>query len=321
MRTVRTRDVAVAAPILRQGGLVAFPTETVYGLGADAGDAAAVRRIFAAKGRPSDNPLIVHVADLGDVDEIGVVTPLGAELIRRFWPGPLTLVLPALDALPAETRAGLPTVAVRCPDHPVARALIRAVGRPLAAPSANRSGRPSPTAAEAVFDDLDGRIDAVLDGGPCLRGIESTVVDCTGDAPRLLRLGALPAEELGLVPRPDVDGAGSPGTRHRHYAPAIPLYVVEDLALGLREHPDAAVLCTEGQALRAGLHGGPDVLLLPERPAERAARLFSALRQLERSGKPCIVAVRLPAEGLDAAAMDRLWRASAGSRQDFPSPL
>ena len=312
----------MAAEILRRGGLVAFPTETVYGLGANACDPRAVRRIFAAKGRPQDNPLIVHVAEPGDVRTVALVTPLGADLARRFWPGPLTVVLPALAEVPAETRGGLPTVAVRCPDHALARGLIRAVGCPLAAPSANLSGRPSPTTAGAVLEDLDGRIEAVLDGGPCRRGIESTVVDCTGAEPRLLRLGAVAAEELGLSPRPDVRGtSASPGTRHRHYAPRIPLHLVDDLGAGLREYPDAAVLCVAEDARRLGLVEGVAVHVLPDSPEARAAQLFSALRRLERSGRPCIVARRLPDRGLDAATMDRLRRASAGSRQDFPASL
>lgn len=322
MRTLVTRDVSAAAGILHRGGLVAFPTETVYGLGADATDAQAVRRIFVAKGRPADNPLIVHVAEPSEAERFGLMTALGARLIARFWPGPLTVVLRARPDVPLQTRGGLPTVALRCPDHALARDLIRAAGHPLAAPSANVSGRPSPTTAEAVLADLDGRIEAVLDGGPCARGIESTVVDCTGQEPRLLRLGALPAEDLGLEPFTDVRGAAaSPGTRHRHYAPSVPLYLVEDLGAGLQEHPDAAVLCTQQDAHRFGLSEGAAVHVLSAMPAVRAAQLFAALRRLERSGRSCILAVCLPERGVDAATMDRLRRASVGSRQDFPGSL
>jgi L-threonylcarbamoyladenylate synthase len=306
--------VDAAAAILRRGGLVAFPTETVYGLGALASDAAAARRVFAAKGRPADNPLIVHVADPEDAHAVSVVTPLARELAGRFWPGPLTLVLPARRRVPAEVRAGLPTVAVRCPAHALARALIRASGAPVAAPSANRSGRPSPTSAEAVLEDLDGRIDAVLDGGPCARGVESTVVDATGERPRLLRLGAVPAEELGLPPRVDSAGAeASPGTRHRHYAPSIPLHVVPNgaaLEAALRAHPGAAVLCGPGEAGRLGLAPGPAVQVWACDPAGRARQVYAALRLLERSGRPAIVAVAPPPAGLDAATADRLWRAA-----------
>ena len=311
--TLRTTDVARAAAILRGGGLVAFPTETVYGLGADGLDAAAVRRIFAAKGRPADNPLILHVGAAGEAGAYGVLDGSAAALAARFWPGPLTLVVPARPGLPEALRAGLPTVALRCPEHPLARALIAAAGRPLAAPSANRSGRPSPTSADAVLDDLDGRIDAVLDGGPCPRGLESTVLDCTGSEPAILRLGALPAESLGLAPEAVATGDGrSPGTRHRHYAPAVPVVLCRDLAEGLQRHPGAAVLWPAASAAAAGLRPGPAVHWWSDRPEGRAAELFAALRRLERSGRPCILAPVLEDRGLDAATMDRLRRAAAG---------
>ncbi len=315
-----TRDVAVAAALLTGGGLVAFPTETVYGLGADAANPMAVRAVFAAKGRPADNPLIVHIADPDDLGRIAVVTELAASLRRRFWPGPLTLVLPAHAGVLAEVRAGLPTVAVRCPDHPLAQALITSTGRPVAAPSANRSGRPSPTTAAAVLEDLDGRINGVLDGGPCRLGLESTVVDCTGGRPKILRLGALPAEALGLDPTPDPAAAGkSPGTLYRHYAPAIPVHVVDELELGLRRFPDAAVLCAAREARRLGIEAGPAAEVWAETPEGRAAGLFSALRRLERSGCRAIVVSRLPATGLDAATMDRLNRAAADPEKESPS--
>jgi L-threonylcarbamoyladenylate synthase len=316
--TVVTDDVAQAAAILRRGGLVAFPTETVYGLGANALDAAAVRRVFAAKGRPADNPLIVHLADPDEAARVARVTPLARRLAARFWPGPLTLVLPSRGVVPEAVRAGLPTVAVRCPDHELARSLIRLTGSPLAAPSANRSGRPSPTAARAVLDDLDGRIDAVLDGGRCRHGIESTVVDCTGAEPRLLRLGALPAEALGLAPRVDARAAGrSPGTRHRHYAPSVPLYLVGDLAAALEAHPEASVVCGAEDAARLGARPDAAVHVFAASAAGRAAELFAVLRRLERLGRPIVVAA-LPEAGLDAATMDRLRRASAASREELP---
>ncbi len=314
MTTAQLRSVARAAAILRAGGLVAFPTETVYGLGADCLNGTAVRGIFAAKGRPVDNPLIVHVANTDQAEAIAVLDDRARQLVGRFWPGPLTLVLPSRDVVPPEVRAGLPSVAVRCPRHPVALRLIAACGTPLAAPSANRSGRPSPTTAAAVLDELGGRIDAVLDGGPCLLGVESTVVDATGPELRLLRLGALPAEALGLAPRVGADApAASPGMRHRHYAPAIPLEVVGDLQAALAARPDAAVLCPEALAHRLGLEPGPAVSVLPEDPERRAAGLYAALRHLERSGRPVILAAALPEVGLDAAVMDRLRRAASGS--------
>ena len=321
MKTLCTRDVWQAAALLRAGALVAFPTETVYGLGADATSAEAVMAIFAAKGRPADNPLIVHVAEPAALGAVAEVNPLAAGLVARFWPGPLTVVLPARPLVAPAARAGLPTVGVRCPDHALARELLRACGRPLAAPSANRSGRPSPTSAEAVMEELDGRIAAVLDGGPCRLGVESTVVDCTGAAARILRLGALPAEVLGLRPCSDPAAtARSPGTRHRHYAPAVPLHLVADLAASLRRWPAAAVLCRQEEAAWLGLVPGEAAALWPETAEGRAAVLFSTLRRLEKSGRPAIVVTSLPDTGLDAATMDRLRRAAAAGQEESPAP-
>jgi len=320
VKTLLTQDVGLAADILGRGGLVAFPTETVYGLGADARNPEAVRRIFLAKGRPADNPLIVHIAHPADITQVAVVTASGADLARRYWPGPLTLVLPVLPGIPDIVVAGLSTVAVRCPDHAVARSLLLAAGCAVAAPSANRSGRPSPTTAAAVLEDLDGRIDAVLDGGPCRLGVESTVVDCTGADRRILRLGALAAEELGLPPRLAGEGSPrSPGTRYRHYAPAIPLFVVDDLAVGLRSHPEAAVLCSAQEAALVGLLPGPSVHLWAQTPIGRAAELFAVLRGFEATRQRSIVVTPLPQTGIDAATMDRLVRASAGAREDSPA--
>jgi L-threonylcarbamoyladenylate synthase len=277
-----------------------------------------VRAIFAAKGRPADNPLILHVDGSEGADRVAEMDARAHALAARFWPGPLTLVLPARDVVPVEVRAGLPTVAVRCPRHPLALQLIRLAGTALAAPSANRSGRPSPTTAAAVLQELDGRIDAVLDGGPCALGVESTVVDATGAELRLLRLGALAPEALGLAPRIEADApVASPGMRHRHYAPAVPLQVVPDLGAALAHWPDAAVLCLDDEARRLGLVAGPAVVILPAEPVGRAAALYGALRQLERSGRPRILAAALPEVGIDAAVMDRLRRAAAAA--DPPS--
>ncbi|QIA26220.1 threonylcarbamoyl-AMP synthase [Thermaerobacter sp. PB12/4term] len=232
-----------AGAILRQGGLVAFPTETVYGLGADALNPRAVARIFAAKGRPADNPLIVHVTGPEQAGSALVASwpEVGRRLAERFWPGPLTLVLPAGPAVPAAVRAGLPTVAVRCPAHPVARALIAAAGTPVAAPSANRSGRPSPTRAEDVWADLGPHLDMLLDAGPVPVGVESTVLDVTAWPPRLLRPGGVPAEDLEavlgvpLAAPPVVAGgeaAPAPGMKYRHYAPEAPLVLAPDAGAG-----------------------------------------------------------------------------------------
>ncbi len=230
--------IAEAARVLREGGLVAFPTETVYGLGANALDASAVARIFAAKGRPANNPLIVHVADTRAARRVVADwPPLAAMLAERFWPGPLTLVLPKRDTVPDAVTASGPTVAVRVPAHPLAQALVRAAGVPIAAPSANRSTELSPTRAEHVLRGLDGRIDVLLDGGPTAGGIESTVLDLTATPPRLLRPGLLSIAELESVLGPlsrslpssveTTQSLPSPGLLPRHYAPRTPLECVE----------------------------------------------------------------------------------------------
>ncbi|MDI6869750.1 MAG: L-threonylcarbamoyladenylate synthase [Bacillota bacterium] len=227
-----------AGEVLRGGGLVAFPTETVYGLGADALNPAAVRRIFAAKGRPGDNPLIIHVADRESLAGLVKEVPEAARaLMDRFWPGPLTLVLPKAELVPDEVTAGLATVAVRMPNHRVALGLIAAAGVPVAAPSANRSGRPSPTTAAHVWEDLGGRVEFILDAGPTGVGVESTVVDLTGPRPVVLRPGGLALEDLrqvagevtvdpALLGR-EVDRPRSPGLKYTHYAPKAPLTLIE----------------------------------------------------------------------------------------------
>ena len=304
--------LAEAASTLRTGGLVAFPTETVYGLGADATDPTAVGRVFAAKGRPADNPLIVHLADAADLDRVAArVPPLAAELARRFWPGPLTLVLEAGDHLPAETTGGHATVGVRVPDHPVARALLAAADRPVAAPSANRSGRPSPTTAAHVMADLGDVVDVIVDGGACVVGVESTVVDARGPRPVVLREGAVTREDLG------VDGgasdAASPGTRYRHYAPRCQVL--------LAEGADAA---TTAAALSGG--GARVAVVLPEEaaappgvkvvgrfgdPAALARDLYDALRRAEDAGADHVVVATVEEVGIGRAVMDRLRRAAA----------
>ncbi|MDD5304900.1 MAG: L-threonylcarbamoyladenylate synthase, partial [Elusimicrobia bacterium] len=226
------KTLAMAADILRAGGLVAFPTETVYGLGARAYDPAAARRVYKAKGRPSDNPLIVHVCDEAMLaDAVKRVTPLARRLMDAFWPGPLTLILEKSARVPGAVTAGGRTVAVRCPGHPAARALIRALGEPIAAPSANLSGRPSPTTAAHVLRDLRGRVALILDGGPCRKGLESAIVDARGRRPIVLRHGTLTGESISRaagVPLgvPGRSAPASPGTRHRHYAPSCRVILV-----------------------------------------------------------------------------------------------
>ncbi len=303
-----------AAAALKRGGPVAFPTETVYGLGANALDPKAVRRIFEAKGRPDDNPLIVHVTGLPMVRRLVKALPREARaLASRFWPGPLTIVLPKLRCVPDIVTAGLPTVAVRVPDHPVALALIEAAGVPIAAPSANRSGRPSPTRAAHVAADFPGLL--VLDGGSARHGLESTVV-ALGDPPRILRLGAIPVEELRKV-LPDLvvatkarARAESPGMRHRHYAPARPLVLYRrSRAAALREalaaDPRALLLCADADA---PLFPRRRPVKLGGTPVEIAHDLFDALRT-ERRGS-VLLAYALPRRGLLRAVMDRLERAA-----------
>ncbi|MDJ0386854.1 L-threonylcarbamoyladenylate synthase [Roseomonas sp. E05] len=307
-----------AAALLRAGGLVAFPTETVYGLGADAGHAAAVARIYAAKGRPRFNPLISHFAEAGAAFAEVVADERARLLAERFWPGPLTLVLPRAKASRIDllTGAGLSSLAVRVPAHPLARALLREAGIPLAAPSANRSGSVSPTTAAHVLEGLDGRIDAVLDGGACPVGLESTVLDLTGPMPLLLRPGGVPEEALaallGPVGRPGAvtEGEGglkAPGMMSSHYAPGLPLRL-DATAVG----PQEALLAFGPPLPGAGaiwqLSAGRD-------PVEAAARLFAGLRWLDEEGRRLglsgIAAMPVPPQGLGAAINDRLARAAA----------
>jgi L-threonylcarbamoyladenylate synthase len=313
--------VARAAALLRHGGLVAFPTETVYGLGGNALDAAAVSRIFAAKGRPGNNPLIVHLAAADEVAQVAAAWPeSAARLAERFWPGPLTLVLPRHPHVPDAVTAGGPTVAVRVPAHPVAQALLRAAGIPVAAPSANRSSRLSPTRAEHVLQDLGGRVELILDGGPCKGGIESTVLDLTAAPPRLLRPGLVSLADLqgvlGEVHIGRQPAAGealpSPGMLPRHYAPRTPLECVE--GDGRRRVEELA-----GQGRRVGWvrRGGgtvapPQALLrvLPADPAAYAAGLYAVLHELDAATLERIV-VDLPPDTPEwLAVRDRLRRAS-----------
>lgn len=317
-----------AAQVILAGGLVAFPTETVYGLGADGLSSTAVARIFEAKGRPADNPLILHFSDQEAVASVALVTPEAESLMELFWPGPLTLVLPSLGVVPCEVSAGLDTVAVRMPSHPVALALISAAGVPVAAPSANTSGRPSPTDAEAVVYDVGASVDIVLDGGPTSVGVESTVLDATGDRLVLLRPGGCPIEEIEARTGERVllsggDAHRSPGTRYRHYAPRIPLLLDatdEDVERALSR----AGLDGGGRVAWMGMEGGGEVCgvdagvaesglrIVFDSPENYARGLFHALRFFERQGAD-LIAARLPAseEGIGRALRDRLLRASS----------
>ncbi len=312
--TASDADLAAAGELLRSGRLVAFPTETVYGLGANALDPAAIRRIFDVKERPADNPLIVHVPDVAGLEGlVHHVTPLARRLADEFWPGPLTMVLEARSEVPGVTTGGLTTVAVRVPDHPVAIALLRAADVPVAAPSANRSGRPSPTTATHVMADLAGRIDAIVDGGRCVFGIESTVVDVRGDQPIVLREGAVTREDLGIAAQLDgeADAQASPGTRHRHYQPTCRV----EIAPAGRAAATAADLAASGASvgLLATSEPPPDVAGLGRfrHAGELAARLYAALRDGEEVGLDVIVVEAVPEVGVGRAVMDRLRRASA----------
>jgi len=312
--------IARAAEVLRGGGLVAFPTETVYGLGADALAPAAIAKIFLAKQRPADNPLIVHVADVDGARALVREFPALAGRAATLWPGPLTLVLRRNERVPDATTAGQDTVALRVPDHPVALALLRACGRPLAAPSANRSGRPSPTLAQHVLADLDGRVDLILDGGPTRHGLESTVLDLTGRRPLLLRRGAVTLEQLqALLGEVDSveDGdeaarARSPGLRHRHYAPRATVELVDEgtgeiaVARALAAGQRVALVC------RRDVRGVAIVERLPDGLPAYAQALFASLRALDAAGLDRIVVEAVPEQGIGAAIMDRLRRAAAG---------
>jgi L-threonylcarbamoyladenylate synthase len=320
-RPSRTALVEAAA-LLWSGWPVAFPTETVYGLGGDALNPVAVRAIFRAKGRPADNPLIVHVADPDHVLALAQkIPPLAGRLIERFWPGPLTLVLRRSADVPPEVSGGLDTIAVRMPAHPVALALIREAGTPLAAPSANLSGRPSPTTAAHVLRDLNTRIPLILDAGPTAIGLESTVLDLTGPAPVLLRPGGVTLEALKpivgrILLSPGATRARrSPGTRYRHYRPRAPVVIalpgapLKDLVDAHRARGlSVGVICQRAEGLLDG--AGVRLERLPASISGYAQGLFAAMRALDDAGVDVIVVEGVEERGLGAAVMDRLRRAA-----------
>jgi len=327
--------VRVAADIIREGGLVAFPTETVYGLGADALNQKAVLALFEAKKRPMDNPPIVHVENIDDVYRLAEqVPPKADKLMRKFWPGPLTLIFKRSEIVPDVTVAGLDTIAVRMPQHAVALALIRESRRSIASPSANLAGKPSPTSAEHVFDDLNGRIDAILDGGPTRIGVESIVLDLSFDPPLILRPGGTSLEALRRVlgdvklhpfvvaeKELSIEKTRSPGMKHKHYAPNAQVIVVEggisavitkvkELAESYRlKGVKVGVLATDETkaAYRAYV-----VKSLGSRfnLAVVAQNLFRLLRELDAEGVDVIIAEGVPTEGLGLAVMNRLRKAS-----------
>lgn len=307
LRAATPEAVGEAGRLLRDGRLVAFPTETVYGLGADATNDTAVAAVFAAKRRPRFNPLIVHVGGIEAAETLVTFNERATALARAFWPGPLTLVLPRhpRSGLSLLVSAGLDSVAVRVPDHPVARALLHSAGRPVAAPSANVSGRVSPTTAVHVAQSLGPRVAMILDGGPCRVGLESTVIDLAGDTPALLRPGGLAAEVIeaviGPLAAPGTGPARSPGMQSRHYAPRLPLRLNAP-----SPWPGEALLGFGPDAGRATLN-----LSVSGNLEEAAANLFAMLRDLDAGDHAGLAVSPIPESGLGLAINDRLRRAAA----------
>lgn len=322
-------DLAYAAGLIRRGELVGIPTETVYGLGANGLDEMAVDRIYEAKGRPKDNPFILHIAEPKDMESICYNIPQTAwRLAERYWPGPLTMVLPVKDCVPKRTVAGLNTVGVRCPAHEATRTLIRLSGVPIAAPSANISGKPSTTTAEHVLHDMDGRIAAIIDGGPCEVGVESTIIDLTSEVPRLLRPGGITPEELveslgELEVDPAVLGelppdaiARAPGMKYIHYSPTAPVTIIDGSDEAAARYIRAqfqegdAVLCFQEEL---DLYNGCNPTAYGTREDNRSlsAGLFSALRDLDRPEIKRIFA-RCPQGGGVAYAVGNRLKKAAG---------
>ena len=331
--------IAEAAEILRRGGLVGIPTETVYGLGADGLNEDAVRRIFEAKGRPQDNPLILHVASVDWLERYcRNVPPAAYALAEKFWPGPLTMILPRRDCVPLRTTGGLETVGVRCPDHPVTLAIIAAAGIPVAAPSGNTSGRPSPTTAQHMIEDMSGKIDAIVDGGACTVGVESTIIDLTVTPPRLLRPGGLPLEALEeVLGEVTVDkavraklGEGekprAPGMKYRHYAPKAPVTVVTGspqrsaaYILGRVQAGDGVICFDEfaplfGRCIVQKLGASDD-------KAAQAQRVFDALRAFDETSVKRIYAQCPDETGLGLAVSNRLKKAAGFQVEDAGAGL
>ena len=329
------QSLRLAADLLKAGQLVAFPTETVYGLGADALNRDAVLSIFQAKGRPADNPLIVHIHDRSQLIGLCIVPDQAVPLMDAFWPGPLTILFEKLPVVPDEVTAGLPTVAVRMPSHPVASALLRVSGLPVAAPSANSSGRPSPTLAAHVMEDMSGRIPLILDGGSCDVGVESTVLDLCHGTPTILRPGGVTKEMLESVLHTEVALAGSilrplrpdekalsPGMRYKHYAPRAVITLVEGdssavlplmrtlYADEIAQGKKACVLCFS-EHMEALKDCSPHDIGSESHPEEVAHRLFRMLRSLDDEGMESVFSEVIPPEGVGLAVMNRLGRAAA----------
>jgi L-threonylcarbamoyladenylate synthase len=323
VREPTAAEIEHAADVLRWGGLVAFPTETVYGLGADASSPDALRRLYAVKGRPADHPVIVHLAAGDQLDDWATaISPDARRLADTCWPGPLTVIVPRAPRVPDEVTGGLPTVGLRVPDQPVALALLRAFGSGVAAPSANRFGRVSPTTADDVRADLDGDVDVVLDGGPCRVGVESTIVDCSADPPVIVRQGGVPRERVEQILGHDVEvqdegSVRAPGTLPSHYAPRARVQV---------ETPASAVSCAIAAvasgtrvgviapALPSGLPHETVVLGIARDVDDYAHSLYAWLRAADAQGLDVVVAVPPAEDGIGAAVADRLRRAAGGRR-------
>lgn len=324
------QDIQAAVDSLREGNTVVFPTETVYGLGADASNPDAVNRIFAIKGRPSEHPLIVHLADLSHIEDwVDCFSDQALELARTFWPGPLTMILPKNNRVPMEVTGGQNTIGLRVPDHPVAKALLSAFGGGIAAPSANRFGRVSPTTAEHVRDELGANAGLILDGGPCRIGVESTIISLANGDPVLLRPGSIPVEALEEALGQIVLTASSlrsplrfPGMRPSHYAPSVPLEIHSPWQMAER------IQKLEAQGLRVAVLKWRDesvydgrcveVLSMPDCPSEYGRILYATLRILERSGFDRLLAESLPSTNEWASVNDRIGRAATVIEQNGP---
>lgn len=320
--------IAQAAELLKRGEVVAFPTETVYGLGANALSDPAVRRIFAAKNRPADNPLIVHIYNPAQMDELCYVNDMARALIKAFCPGPLTMLLPKKPIVPDVCTAGLSSVGIRIPSHPVAREMLRVCGLPIAAPSANRSTRPSPTQAAHVLEDMDGLIPMILDGGSSDVGVESTVVDLTGSEPIVLRPGAVTPEMIRAavgfssvadsVMRPLREGeaAPSPGMRHKHYAPRGRMTIICGEAIAVENRIRALYDASENACILAltphiASYGDRRVMDLGEDENAMAHNIFSILREADEQGIDRLFAEGIASSGMGLAVMNRMARAAA----------
>jgi len=319
-------DLKKAGEIIKKGGLVAFPTETVYGIGANGLDGDAVKNIFKAKGRPSDNPLILHIADFEEAENIGEMNSTAKIIGEKFWPGPITIVVNKKQNVPDAVTAGLNTVAIRMPSHYIARQIIKYAGVPIAAPSANISGKPSPTCAKHVIEDLNGKVDMIIDGGRCDIGIESTVIDTTGEKPLILRPGGITYEQLKeILPNVEVEQhtrvenpaykPRSPGMKYKHYAPKAKVIVFEgnalekieeELKICAAKNKKAGVFCSDNSNYTADL-----IIKWGTTPKDMAQRVFWALREFDEKGMDVILCEMPDKCGIGMGVRNRLYKAAA----------